>query len=155
MIKTDHLRNMALIMTNETKMRLPAATGRAKEETRFEVVLNRQYNSQRLTSLKLVAPDYVYYIENGRRPGKQPPRSAIVEWLEVKNIQPQDISLESLAFLIARKIGRDGIEPKHIIKELTAQYRDDIKSAARTDYAYSIKQKTQKILTIFNNKVRR
>lgn len=67
------------------------------------------------------ASQYFLARENGRRPGKQPPVSAILEWMRIKPIRLRDKesgkikkSTESLkkqvAFLIARKIGRDGIK---------------------------------------------
>lgn len=71
--------------------------------------------------------DYYYYLEYGRRAGKQPPIEAIEEWIRVKPIIPYAVNgkvpdTRQLAFLIARKIGREGIEGK---KPLTnAMYSD-------------------------------
>lgn len=48
------------------------------------------------------------FIEVGRGKGKYPPINNIYEWLVAKNIQPDGISQRSLAYLIARKIGREG-----------------------------------------------
>lgn len=48
------------------------------------------------------------FIEVGRGKGKFPPINNIYEWLVAKNIQPDGISQRSLAYLIARKIGREG-----------------------------------------------
>lgn len=59
----------------------------------------------------LTADDYI----NGRGPGKPPPSSAIEQWLINKGIAARiskDISIGSLAFLIARKIARNGWQPK-------------------------------------------
>lgn len=72
------------------------------DETRFRVFLNLE--------------EYWKYVEYGRRPGaKWPPRKAIEEWIRVKPVIPRVINgikptERSLAFLIARKIGRDGIK---------------------------------------------
>jgi hypothetical protein len=53
--------------------------------------------------------DYIYYLENGRRPGKRPPKDVIRKWIDDKGIVPRDnISKDSLAFLIARKMGEEG-----------------------------------------------
>ena len=46
--------------------------------------------------------------EYGRAPGRFPPIEAISRWIDAKGIIPQDISKKSLAFLIARKIAREG-----------------------------------------------
>lgn len=46
-----------------------------------------------------------------RKPGKQPPSETIEQWLKDKGIATRlekEISVTSLAFLIARKIGREG-----------------------------------------------
>jgi hypothetical protein len=59
----------------------------------------------------IVADDYI----NGRGPGKPPPSAAIEQWLVQKGIAARlgsEISVSSLAFLIARKIARQGWKPK-------------------------------------------
>lgn len=72
--------------------------------------------------------DYYYYLEYGRRAGKQPPIEAIEEWIRVKPIIPYAVNgkvpdTRQLAFLIARKIGWEGTEGK---KPLTnAMYSDN------------------------------
>lgn len=60
---------------------------------------------------ELVGNHYWYYLVHGRKPGKMPPIDSIQEWVEKKGIVPDgNISLRSLAFLIARKIGREGTD---------------------------------------------
>ena len=72
-------------------------------------------------------PEYWQYVEYGRRAGKQPPIESIEEWIRVKPIIPYAINgkvpdTRQLAFLIARKIGREGTVGK---KPLTnAMYSD-------------------------------
>lgn len=61
--------------------------------------------------------DYWKYVEYGRRPGKMPPINAIEQWVKVKPVVPNAINgrvpdTKQLAFLIARKIGREGITGK-------------------------------------------
>jgi hypothetical protein len=59
----------------------------------------------------ITAADYI----NGRGPGKPPPSKAIEEWLQQKGIAARlekNMTISSLAFLIARKIGREGWKPK-------------------------------------------
>lgn len=63
------------------------------------------------SSASITAPDYI----NGRKPGTPPPSAAIEEWLMRKGMAARlqnDISIGSLAYLIARKIGREGWQPK-------------------------------------------
>ena len=52
--------------------------------------------------------NYSQQLETGRRAGKFPPISSIEDWIRQKGITPIDISISSLAFLIARKIAREG-----------------------------------------------
>jgi len=55
--------------------------------------------------------EYSQQLETGRQPGKQPPTSVIEKWIYDKGIANQiqgEITVSSLAFLIARKIGREG-----------------------------------------------
>jgi hypothetical protein len=67
------------------------------------------------------ASQYFLARENGRKPGKQPPVSAILDWMRIKPIKlrdkesgkfkkPTEALKKQVAFLIARKIGRDGIK---------------------------------------------
>lgn len=59
--------------------------------------------------LRLYAEGYAYFVENGRKPGKTPPRAAIEKWITDKGLV-SDISTKSLAYLIQRKIAREGTE---------------------------------------------
>lgn len=51
---------------------------------------------------------YFTVLETGRKPGKRPPMGVIEEWINEKPVAPDGISVKSLAFLIARKIGAEG-----------------------------------------------
>ncbi|MCD8166997.1 MAG: hypothetical protein LUE93_13330 [Bacteroides sp.] len=72
--------------------------------------------------------DYWEYIEYGRAPGKKfPPQDQILEWIRIKRIIPtpytlpngkQQIPTENqLAYLISRKIARDGTDPRPYLQE--------------------------------------
>lgn len=59
----------------------------------------------------ITAAEYI----NGRSPGKPPPSEAIESWILKKGIASRlekNITVSSLAFLIARKIAREGWKPK-------------------------------------------
>lgn len=68
------------------------------------------------------APSYWKYANYGRNPGKMPPTSEIESWIIRKRITPRALSgrkipsVTSLAYVIARKIGREGIKGKHFIE---------------------------------------
>lgn len=63
------------------------------------------------------------YIEQGRKPGKWPPISAIERWIEVKPVIPRPLSngklptTQQLTYLISRKIGLEGIAPQPLLKQ--------------------------------------
>lgn len=60
---------------------------------------------------QLWGEDYAQQLETGRKSGKFPPIDAIKKWIEDKGIANRiqgEISVSSLAFLIARKISREG-----------------------------------------------
>jgi hypothetical protein len=61
---------------------------------------------------------YAQFVEEGRRKGaKQPPSTAIKEWIQQKGIsKPSKYSLDSFAFVIARSISRKGIKPRPFIQ---------------------------------------
>lgn len=89
--------------------------------------------------------DYWIYVENGRGPGKFPPIDKILEWVRIKPVIPYSDSRgrlpteESLAFLIARKISREGTEPKRVlaetITELNSIYLPKLQRALDDDFA--------------------
>ena len=73
--------------------------------------------------------DYWKYVEYGRRPGKRPPIDAIEQWIKVKPIVPDPIngkipSTRQLAFLISRKIGREGTRAQRPLE--SAVYSDNM-----------------------------
>lgn len=86
---------------------------------------------------------YWKYVEYGRRPGKFPPMNKILDWIKIKPVIPRPMnglkapSEKQLAFLISRKIARDGIQPGNQLKEaldLTwAKYEKQISDAISKD----------------------
>lgn len=84
-----------------------------------------------------------YYVEHGRGPGKMPPRDRILEWINTTGLTPEPdengntISLDTLAFLIARKIGREGTKGKNVVFKVmernAERWAEQINIAARQD----------------------
>lgn len=71
--------------------------------------------------------EYWKYIEYGRKPGKFPPIDKIREWVEIKPLIPRPMAngklptLQQLAFLIGRKIAREGIAPEPILHDTVVE----------------------------------
>lgn len=59
--------------------------------------------------VKIVAPSYIYQMEDGRKPGTMPPVSVIKKWIRDKNANAGTDIPESVAWAIAYVIKRDGI----------------------------------------------
>lgn len=87
--------------------------------------------------------EYWKYIEYGRKPGKFPPPDAILKWIEVKPVLPRPDAKgripkpKQLAYLIGRKIEREGIEPTPImaatVEELNDHFIPLIREALQKD----------------------
>lgn len=80
------------------------------------------YSNNKMNATISIA-DYWKYVEYGRRPGKFPPVSKILNWIRIKPVLPRPINgakpptEPQLAFLISRKIARDGIQPGNQFSE--------------------------------------
>lgn len=89
------------------------ATGALLNSIHGDVIVNGTK-----VSVNIYANEEWKYVEYGRKPGRRPPMDAILSWIKVKGL-PRSGSLKmkngklptenQLAFLIARKIGREGI----------------------------------------------
>lgn len=64
-------------------------------------------------TVRLLGAAHTEYTVEGRGPGKFPPIDKIEEWIEEKGVAATiegEITVSSLAFLIARKIAKEGTE---------------------------------------------
>ena len=101
--------------------------------------------------VEILSLDYLKYVDQGRKPGKQPPVSKIVPWIQHKGIRMSSksgkiMTVEQAAFVIARSIGKKGIGPTNVVKNsidmVYNRRKDDLKKASIED----IKSLTIKIL---------
>lgn len=92
------------------------------DSVRTQVVVGGNYYEVTMT-----LADYWKYVENDTKPHFPPP-DAILRWIQVKPVIPRPDangripSQKSLAFLIGRKIAREGTEGTHDL----AKTKDDI-----------------------------
>lgn len=82
--------------------------------------------------LNLSLAHYWKYIEQGRKPGKFPPISAIERWIEIKPVIPRPMkngklpTTQQLTYLISRKIAIEGIEPQHLLQQSVNSVMDSM-----------------------------
>ena len=77
-------------------------------------------NNKMIGSISLA--NYWKYVEYGRKAGKFPPVDKILNWIKIKPVIPRPVNgikptQKQLAFLISRKIARDGIQAGNQFKE--------------------------------------
>jgi len=125
-------RNLGAFRTINGKRRRRVSTGRLKNSLQYFVARDKFRTVVDFTT-KDEVDSYAGVIEMGRRKGaRQPPSSAILQWMDDKNIRLQKKGggfiketpalRKSVAFLIARSIKENGIEGIYY-------YRDAIRDA--------------------------
>lgn len=120
LVRSDALASGALLNTAESRV----------------VVDGREF----LVQLSL--QDYWKYLEYGTRP-HWPPTSALLRWIRVKPVVPRPDSRgripseKSLAYLIGRKIAREGTEGRHDLRDalqrVNAEFAGRLEEALRQD----------------------
>jgi len=96
------------------------ASGKLARSTKFKF---RSIPS--LITFEIKAQDYWKYVDQGRKPGKMPPEAPILKWISQKGLGNQDD--KGLAFLIRRKIAREGIKPTFLFtNSIKLWKRDDL-----------------------------
>ena len=92
----------------------------------YELRNNIKFNLQvgdNFYEIVFAAPQYWKWAEDGRRPGKMPPVNVIADWVTRRKIAPYSNKSEKLpstnqlAFVIAKKIGRDGTTGIHFLEK--------------------------------------
>ncbi len=83
-------------------------------------------------------PDYATYVDEGRRPGGQPPINNIIDWCNRKNIDSK------YAFPIAKSIAENGTTPTNFLKPLT-KIVEEISKTSAIFYTKEIIDTVQKI----------
>lgn len=109
--------------------------------------LEIEFSSTKATGSISLA-NYWKYVEYGRRAGgKFPPFNKILDWVKIKPVLPRPVNgikptEKQLAFLISRKIARDGIEPGNQYQEALEitwnENKENISNAISKDLEYAI-----------------
>ena len=130
------------------------ASGELSKSVKFSIDVNLA--DERYTFQLDMAPHWSE-VDEGRRAGGQPPTQAILKWLQYPNVKSKlgkenrdlslatfkDYELKGLAYVIARKIGREGTEATHFFSSVVTQERldrliSDIGDAAVVDITAQI-----------------
>ena len=101
----------------------------------------RVFNNAGNFEIDFELPEYWWYAEHGRGPGKMPPKGSLLQWMEFKQILPSPMqlksgktvlpSMESLEFLIRRKIGERGTKGSHTWEMTEQQMKDSLEKDVR------------------------
>lgn len=85
--------------------------------------------------------DHALYVEAGRRAGRQPPKQAILDWMQARGLDKQaearmgPAGARAMAFAIARKIARKGIRGRWVLRRslpaIDVEARRQINAAIR------------------------
>jgi hypothetical protein len=65
--------------------------------------------------ISLNGNDYITYVDEGRKPGKYAPTSALKQWIKAKGIATDEAKVSAIAFAINNKIKRQGIKARPIL----------------------------------------
>lgn len=125
------------------------ASGNLSKSVQYDITINL---ADQKTTFQLNMASYWAALDKGRKKGKQPPVKEIKKWLQTPNVKSkfgqenrdlslktlQDYQLNGLAYVIARKIGREGTKPTHfyssvVTPERIAQLEADLSQAAQVD----------------------
>ncbi len=95
--------------------------------------------SEKKSSVSIVANEAIIFIDSGRQAGsKMPPSKPIEDWVVHKGIKffnkkNKPLPVKVIAFLIGRKIARDGIKPTNVISDTFAadSFRNSIAKSIR------------------------
>lgn len=125
------------------------ASGNLSKSVRYDIYINLADNS---TTFQLNMADYWDALDKGRKKGKQPPVKDIKAWLQTPNVKSKfgqenrdlslktlkDYQLNGLAYVIARKIGREGTKATRFYSSVITPQRleklyADLSEAAAVD----------------------
>jgi len=154
----DHLFSIEQIVDEEAKRAVAEANKLISDHVRAEIreqhaeasgdflksIAETLFEDEQgtITGIVFSTAPYAQYIEEGRQPGRpysslkthqvlwtgMPPKEAILAWMAFKGMQLDD----TVAFLIARKIARDGIPGQHFFQHAVDETADAVQQLFET-----------------------
>tara|TARA_R100001530_G_C4305191_1_gene151532 strand:+ start:297 stop:848 length:552 start_codon:yes stop_codon:yes gene_type:complete len=121
-------------------------TGALRESLSYKVLRKGD-----LFILEISALDYAIYVDQGRKPGKGIPVTILKRWIKSKPVRLQkdgggfvkqtDKAINSLSFLINRKIKTFGIEPTNFMSNSVDKFQPKLAEELTPAYAAFIADK--------------
>jgi hypothetical protein len=105
---------------------------KAKGSTR--IVNQIDYRLQDAAQIIIEAPQYLEFIDKGRKPGKMPPVQAIANWAQVKGINPK------WAWPISVNIMKFGIKPTNVIQKTVNRIETELTQEIETSIATYVEE---------------
>lgn len=145
------------LMRDGYKERLASEGINASGSLSNSVTANVELNGT-VFEVSLTLNEYWKYIEGGRPPtqnnGNGELRRNILQWIKVKPVLPKPFNgklptEEQLAYLISRKIHREGYEGKEPLKKTYEEVEDMLKSDLEIAFAEDIAEDIEKIMVLF------
>lgn len=146
-IEIDRIQNIANQIVELYRKQLEAQGINASSTLSRTAEAVVELNGNRLL-VSLNLEPYWKYVEYGRKAGKMPPIDVIENWIKVKQIVPEPVNgkvpdTRQLAFLIARKIGREGIQGRKpltniIYSDTTESIIQDIKTEIQRQLSQAV-----------------
>lgn len=124
----------------------PEASGHLVQNVTFQVdVQGNKY------MVVLNLPAYAKYVEHGRKAGKMPPVSSILDWIKTKPVMPREVdgklpTEKQLAFLIARSIGENGTEGQHVLERASDDAQNEMLESVLNAFAEDLMEDMDKVL---------
>lgn len=149
---TEVLNRYGELLAVRYKSYVPEASGKLVQSVKYEFKHN-----DRIYEVGLWLEDYWKYVEYGRKAGKFPPIDKIKEWISVKPVIPRPMkngklpTINQLAFLIARKIASEGIEPKNILKRTVEEVNNEMLMSIKMAIMEDLKRDITESLVTLNN----
>lgn len=126
-------------MTKEMKTRLK---GENKLDTKklYNSIEYKILETNDSVELQFLMEEYGEYVDQGRRPGKQPPLSKIQAWCRRKKIPVK------AAFPIARKIGRFGTPATYFMTITVSRRQKQFEKDVENVMSEAVQKKIEKFL---------